>query len=85
MLTSLRVENFKALKDVKVDLTPMHVLIGTERLGKTTILEALAAVSRSTSEVLSRCFDVASKPIDLIWQRNPMLEVVLSVAMKAPW
>ena len=43
MITRFRVQNYKALRDVTLDLTPMHVLIGPNDSGKTSVLEALAA------------------------------------------
>jgi AAA15 family ATPase/GTPase len=40
MITRFRVRNYKALRDVTLDLTPIHVLIGPNDSGKTSILEA---------------------------------------------
>jgi predicted ATPase len=48
MITRFRVQNFKALRDVTLDLTPIHVLIGPNDTGKTSILEALYVLSKST-------------------------------------
>ena len=79
MLTSLRVENFKALKDVKVDLTPMHVLIGPNDSGKTTILEALAAISRSVSVPLAKCFREPWQGQELAWKGRAKTPIGLSV------
>ena len=47
MITRFRVQNYKALRDVTLDLTPVHVLIGPNDSGKTSILEAMAALCRS--------------------------------------
>ena len=44
MITRFGVKNFKALRDVELELTPLHVLIGPNDSGKTSILQALAAV-----------------------------------------
>ena len=44
MITRFQVQNYKALRDVTLDLTPMHVLIGPNDTGKTSILEAMTAL-----------------------------------------
>jgi AAA15 family ATPase/GTPase len=44
MIRTFRVQNYKALRDVTLELTPMHLLIGPNDSGKTSILEALAAL-----------------------------------------
>ena len=49
MITTFRVQNYKALRDVTLELTPLHVLIGPNDSGKTSLLEALRAYSRVTS------------------------------------
>jgi len=44
MITRFRVQNYKALRDVSLQLTPIHVLIGPNDSGKTSVLEALRAI-----------------------------------------
>jgi predicted ATPase len=56
MITRLRVKNFKALRDVEIKLTPIHVLIGPNDSGKTSILDSLAALCRSVDHDLSEAF-----------------------------
>src|SRR5262249_29928450 len=46
MITRFHIENYKALRDVALELTPIHVLIGPNDSGKTSIFEALLAFSR---------------------------------------
>ena len=41
MITRFSIKNFKALRDITLDLTPRHVLIGPNDTGKTSILQAL--------------------------------------------
>ena len=48
MLKTFHVQNYKALRDVTLELTPIHVLIGPNDSGKTSLLEALRAYSRIT-------------------------------------
>ena len=68
MITRLRVQNYKALRDVTLDLTPMHVLIGPNDSGKTSILEALAALCRSVDHQLLEAFVGSWKGTDLVWK-----------------
>ena len=41
MLTQFSVKNYKCLADVTLPLTPIHVLIGQNDTGKTSLLEAI--------------------------------------------
>ncbi len=47
MITRVSVKNFKAIRDASVDLTPIHLLIGPNDSGKTSVLEAIASICRS--------------------------------------
>lgn len=67
MITKLRVKNFKALRDVEIDLTPIHVLIGPNDSGKTSILDALAALCRSVDHNLTQSFLGSWKGAELVW------------------
>ena len=44
MIKHVHIQNFKALRDVSLELTPMHLLIGPNDSGKTSILQALAVL-----------------------------------------
>jgi hypothetical protein len=50
------VKNYKCLADVDIPLTPIHVLIGPNDAGKTSLLEALGAFFGSVQNPLSRVF-----------------------------
>ncbi len=67
MITRLRIKNFKALRDVEVQLTPIHVLIGPNDSGKTSILDALAALCRSVDHDLADAFLGSWKGAELVW------------------
>ena len=56
MIKRLRVKNFKALRDIEIELTPIHVLIGPNDSGKTSILDVLAALCRSVDHDLAQAF-----------------------------
>jgi predicted ATPase len=70
MITRFRVSNYKALRDVTLALSPVHVLIGPNDSGKTSIMEALAAVCRSVDHELSAAFTGPWQGLDLVWQRD---------------
>ncbi len=67
MIERLIIQNFKALKGVALDLTPMHVLIGANDSGKTSILEAIAALSRSVDMPLTDAFPGPWEGRELVW------------------
>jgi energy-coupling factor transporter ATP-binding protein EcfA2 len=52
-MSRFSVKNYKCLADVDIPLTPIHVLIGPNDAGKTSVLEAMAALyasARGTSD-----------------------------------
>jgi predicted ATPase len=68
MITRFHVSNYKALRDVSLDLTPIHVLIGPNDSGKTSILEAMAALCRTVSvDNLSKAFPGEWEGRSLVW------------------
>ena len=44
LIDKIRVKNFRALKNVEVNLTPITILVGANNAGKTTLLRALNSV-----------------------------------------
>lgn len=56
MIRRFRVQNYKAIRDVSLDLTPLHVLIGPNDSGKTSLLEAVTAFCRSTDHDVASAF-----------------------------
>jgi predicted ATPase len=77
MITKLKVKNFKALRDVEIDLTPIHVLIGPNDSGKTSILDALAALCRSVNHKLAQAFLGSWKGTELVWKGQSRLSVTI--------
>lgn len=49
MIESARFRNFKALRDVELNLAPFTVLVGPNASGKSSILEALHCIARTAS------------------------------------
>ena len=80
LITRFRVQNFKALRDVTLDLTPVHLLIGPNDSGKTSILEALAGICRSVDHLpLSKAFLGSWTGRGLVWHGEADLPVSLEV------
>ncbi|MCK4342776.1 MAG: AAA family ATPase [Phycisphaerae bacterium] len=75
MITRFRVQNYKALRDVTLDLTPIHVLIGPNDSGKTSILEAIAALCRSVDHELMAAFTGLWEGTGLVWNHEGELPV----------
>jgi predicted ATPase len=79
MIKRLRVKNFKALRDVDIELTPIHVLIGPNDSGKTSILDALAALCRSVDHDLADAFLGSWKGTELVWNGQSDLPISIDV------
>src|SRR5690242_7469979 len=82
MIKRFRAKNFKALHDVTVELTPVHLLIGPNDSGKTSILEALAALSHSTDFTLASSFSGNWSGRQLVWRGEGGLPVVLTAEVE---
>src|SRR5262249_47083632 len=82
MITRFQVQNYKALRDVTLDLTPMHVLIGPNDAGKTSILEAITALCRSVDYPLAQAFTGSWQGFDLVWQHTPNLPVSFRIEVE---
>jgi predicted ATPase len=55
-LSRFGVKNYKCLGEIDIPLTPIHVLIGQNDCGKTSLLEAMAAFFASSEERLGDTF-----------------------------
>lgn len=57
MITSLHVDNFKALNDVTIEFSPFTVLIGDNSAGKATVLQALAFLKYCCTASMDKFLD----------------------------
>lgn len=71
MINRFQVENYKALRDVTLELTPVHALIGPNDSGKSSILMALAALSRTADLKLEQAFGGVWEGRELVWHDDP--------------
>ena len=69
MIKTFHVQNYKALRDVRLELTPLHVLIGPNDSGKTSVLEALRAHSRIASGE-GKAFEGRWTGCQLVWRQT---------------
>lgn len=56
MITRIEIDGFKSLRDFAVDLEPLTVFVGPNNAGKSNILEALALLSRLSSQPIDEAF-----------------------------
>ncbi len=75
MLRTFHVENFKCLRDVKVDLAPFTVLIGPNDSGKTSILDALRLIGQTFTREWSQIFTDENRPEVLAWRHEPGTQI----------
>ena len=79
MISQFRVQNYKALRDVTLDLTPMHVLIGPNDSGKTSVLDCLWILSESARRPLEDVLPQPWRGKELVWGKSRK-EVTFSIA-----
>ncbi len=72
MIDQIRIQNFKCLRDVRVDLAPLTVLIGPNNSGKTSLLEAISLLGETTHRPLIGADPVFGGRLDpsLVWRRR---------------
>ena len=75
-MTHFSVKNYKCLADVSIPLTPIHVIIGQNDSGKTSLLEAMFALHQSTSLLLMQAFPGKWDGAELIYEgaKEPRVE-----------
>ncbi len=81
MIKQFSVKNYKALESVSIPLTPIHVVIGQNESGKTSLLEAIHAFCSSTQGPLVDAFQGMWTGRELVHFRadKPVVEMCASV------
>jgi len=78
MLSKLRVQRYKSLFDVEVDLEPLTVFIGPNGSGKSNVCEALAVLSGFLQQVMqeanSRVFDDFTQSLNKVGINQQTIE-----------
>jgi predicted ATPase len=84
MMTSIRLQNFKAHRDTTVPLGRFTVLVGPNGAGKTSVLEALRALSELRSRRLMEYFSGArNRKLDDMLRRGAKEPIEIEVAGRA--
>ncbi len=65
-LSRFGVKNYKCLGEIDIPLTPIHVLIGENDAGKTSLLEAMGALYGSAEKPLSDVFSQPWEGLELV-------------------
>jgi len=76
-LSRFGVKNYKCLGEIDIPLTPIHVLIGENDAGKTSLLEAIAAFHASSEDALSNVFPAPWRGRELVFHGSaePRIEL----------
>jgi predicted ATPase len=80
MLTKFGVKNYKALESVSIPLTPIHVVIGQNDSGKTSLLEAIHAFCNTTRVSLDQAFPGKWQGRELVYFGAQGTEVEMSAS-----
>jgi predicted ATPase len=83
MIESFVVNNYKCLVGVHLPLTPIHVIIGQNDSGKTSLLEAILALSRSTARPLAEAFSGEWQDRELVYAGREAPVVMFEVDLGA--
>jgi energy-coupling factor transporter ATP-binding protein EcfA2 len=70
-LSRFGVKNYKCLGEIDIPLTPIHVVIGENDAGKTSLLEAMAALCASCERPLSAVFPTPWEGRELVFHGSP--------------
>ncbi len=80
MIRRVRVQGYKSLKDVNIELAPLTVVVGPNAAGKSNLLDALGLLSRMvTSKTLNEAFgEHRGAPLEAFYYGDKGLEGLLT-------
>ena len=80
MIRRVRIQGYKSLKDVNIELEPLTVVIGPNAAGKSNLLDALGLLSRMvTSKTLNEAFgEHRGAPLEAFYYGDKGLEGLLT-------
>ena len=80
MIKRVRIQRYKSLKDVDINLEPLTVVIGPNAAGKSNLLDALGLLSRmATSDTLKEAFsEHRGVPLEAFYYGDEGLDGLLS-------
>ncbi len=77
-INRLRIQNYGCIKDLELELTPLHALIGPNDSGKSTVLMALRTLTRLAAGVLSGADDSNKLATGIVL--NPGMDLAATVS-----
>lgn len=81
MIEQLRIQGFKCLRDVTVDLSPLTVFIGKNDTGKTSFLEAVSCLSELANGTAT--FAPPTTVHELLWRGPERASIEWTVSARA--
>jgi hypothetical protein len=79
MVSQFRVQGFRSLRDVTLDLKPLNVLVGRNDSGKTNVLDALEAWSRLATAGARAVWPDSERSTADLWGGGPEGNISFSV------
>lgn len=80
---SVRVRNYRSLRDVRLDLSPLTVLLGPNGSGKSTVFDVFAFLSECFTEGVRKAWDKRGRFKELR-SRGCTGPIVIEVTYKEP-
>jgi len=77
-LSRFGVKNYKCLGEIDIPLTPIHVLIGENDAGKTSLLEAMGALCASSEQLLRQVLPKPWEGRELVYHGSSQASVELT-------
>ena len=82
-IEKLVVKNYGCLKDVQVDLTPLHCFIGPNDSGKSTLLDAVQTLTKSANQPQGTDFEFGWPALGYVEKAPASLECSTVLAMNS--
>ncbi|MBI1386926.1 MAG: AAA family ATPase [bacterium] len=82
-LKKIRIEGFRRLCEIEIEMRPLMVLIGANGAGKTSFLEAMSLLSASAAGTMNRTLNLLGGVSDLC-TRGLIPDLTLSAEMNCP-
>ena len=87
-ISTIQIENFKSLKQVKLNLKRINILIGPNNSGKSSVLQALAILKQSRNSnqfVTNGQLMGLGEFQELVFRNNPDLEITIGIGGRISW
>lgn len=79
----IRVEGFRRLREIEIEMRPLMVMIGANGVGKSSLLDAITLLSASATGKLNRTLNEMGGVADVL-SRGRTGDIVLDASMEVP-